>query len=118
MPLINQLLDHFSSWAKKADVFLQRHVLAQPLVFPLQLADALLLGRDRLALPRLAGLLGVVLTQPTAHAAVHQVPVTANLANTQALLSDHPRHLQLENTGRLTRLSLHRIIPYQGVPEN
>lgn len=75
--------------------------LAFPARFQAQLlhqpAHAVMSGEQALGLERgLARLLGVVLRQPAAHRAVHQVLVTAHLPNAQALLSDQLHDLQLE----------------------
>ncbi|WP_161795440.1 hypothetical protein [Xanthomonas sp. MUS 060] len=45
------------------------------MTLPLPLADALLIGRQRLANAGLAGLLGIVLGQPAAHGAIDQVQI-------------------------------------------
>jgi hypothetical protein len=56
----------------------------------------LLLGRQRLALSGMSGLLGIVLSQPAPHGAINQILVAAHLAHAQALVSDQLHHLQLE----------------------
>lgn len=76
LTLMEHLPDHFNSRAKTADAFSRNDTsFAQPLVLALQLADVLLLCRQRLADARLTGLLGAVLVQPTAHRAVEQIQV-------------------------------------------
>lgn len=93
------------------------------MVLALQLADALLFRRQRLALPRLPSLLGIVLGHP----ATHDAMVAANLAHAQALISNHLRHVQLEGCieGSMAAVFGHvflvlsgGIIPYKGVLEN
>ncbi|WP_155394784.1 hypothetical protein [Xanthomonas albilineans] len=49
------------------------------MTLPLQLADALLIGRQRPASAGLAGLLGIVMGQPAAHRAIDQMLAAADL---------------------------------------
>jgi len=64
--------------------------------FALQLADALLFGRQRHANAWLTVLFRVVLGQPASHGTIDQIQISADLAYAQTLASDHLHTMQLE----------------------
>ena len=66
------------------------------LVLGFELADALLLGGQRLADARLTELFSIDLRQPASHSGLSELHVSADLLNAQALPPDHLNDRQLE----------------------
>jgi hypothetical protein len=110
----DDLMSHFISRAKKADAFLILSRHAKLLILLFQLSDPLLLRSQRVADTWLTILLGSDLRQPPPDCCLANVHAFADVANTLALLSDHPNHFQLQVWIECFAFSCRHVLPSGG----